>query len=181
MGKAIRDTPAGHLLRLIGFKTQLSWPEEVPGFEPQQMPAIAEEISTSGEDLEKTLSKISARVGTTIEGEITNKLSEKELAGAIVVTFAENDEDNPRNWSQGKKTWILTLVNVYTFVVYLTASIITPDAEFIMQRYNVSIVVASLGLSMYVVGCRCDLYMSLLCRVAANVNKMASGPCSSHH
>ncbi|KAK6382736.1 hypothetical protein LTS17_003405 [Exophiala oligosperma] len=157
MAQALRDTPAGHLLRLIGFRSYLSWPEEAPNFEPRQMPAIAKEISSSSDDLEKTLSKISARVGTkTDEGSdiITNnkKLSRKELADAIVVTFAENDQDNPRNWPQRKKTWTLTLVNVYTFVVYLTASIITPDVEFIMQRYNVSIVVASLGLSMYVVG-----------------------------
>lgn len=183
MAQALRDTPAGHLLRLIGFRSYLSWPEEAPNFEPRQMPAIAKEISSSSDDLEKTLSKISARVGTkTDEGSdiITNnkKLSRKELADAIVVTFAENDQDNPRNWPQRKKTWTLTLVNVYTFVVYLTASIITPDVEFIMQRYNVSIVVASLGLSMYVVGCKCPCFW--LGWVAANVNQTVWVPCSSH-
>ena len=49
--------------------------------------------------------------------------------------------------------WTLTVVNLYTFVVYLTASVITPTAGAIMERYNISLVVASLGLSMYVVGC----------------------------
>lgn len=154
MAQAIRDTPAGQFLRFVGFGSWLAYPEEVEGFEPQQMPTVAEEVSTpSEEDLEKTLSKISAKIGTT-EGEITNKLSEKELADVIVVSFTKDDQGNPRNWSQAKKTWTLTLINTYTFVVYLASSIITPDAEAIMQRYNVSIVVASLGLSMYVVGCR---------------------------
>lgn len=155
MAQAIRDTPAGQFLRSVGFGSWLAYPEEVDGFEPQQMSTVAEEVSTPSEDddLEKTLSKISAKIGTT-EGEITTKLSENELADVIVVSFTKDDQGNPRNWSQGKKTWTLTLINTYTFVVYLAASIITPDAEVIMQRYNVSIVVASLGLSMYVVGCK---------------------------
>ncbi|KAK5196224.1 hypothetical protein LTR92_003768 [Exophiala xenobiotica] len=156
MAQAIRDTPAGQFLRYVGFSSWLAYPEEEDGFEPEPMPTVAEEVSApiGASDLERTLSKISAKVGTKTEGEITNnlKLSEKELADVIVVSFTKDDQGNPRNWPQAKKTWTLTLINTYTFVVYLSASIITPDAEVIMQRYNVSTVVASLGLSMYIVG-----------------------------
>ncbi|KIV80851.1 hypothetical protein PV11_08327 [Exophiala sideris] len=152
MANLIRDTPAGHLLRTVGFKSWLAYPEELPGFEPQQMPAVSEALPTSNnEDLEKTLSKITAKE-TTTSGLTSESSSEKDVGGAIVVSWTENDKDNPRNWSQGKKAFTLTLINVYTFVVYLTASIITPTAEAIMKRYDVSVVVASLGLSMYVVG-----------------------------
>jgi DHA1 family multidrug resistance protein-like MFS transporter len=158
MAQAIRDTPAGQFLRYVGFSSWLAYPEEDDGFEPEPMPTVAEEVSApiGGSDLERTLSKISAKVGTKTEGEITNnmKLSEKELADVIVVSFTKDDQGNPRNWPQAKKTWTLTLINTYTFVVYLSASLITPDAKFIMQRYNVSVVLASLGLSMYIVGCK---------------------------
>lgn len=157
MADSIRDTSAGQFLRAIGFKLWLAYPEELPGFEPQPMPAAAaEELSAShGNDLEKTLSKIAVR-DTTANATTSQSSSEKDITigEAIVVSWTENDRDNPRNWTQGKKAFTLTLINVYTFVVYLTASIITPTAEFIMQRYDVSIIVASLGLSMYVVGCK---------------------------
>ncbi|KAI1611565.1 MFS transporter [Exophiala viscosa] len=152
MANPIRDTSAGQLLRAVGFKSWLAYPEELPSFEPQQMPAVPETLPvTNIEDLEKTLSKIATKE-TASNGLTSESSSEKDVGEAIVVSWTSNDKDNPRNWSQGKKMYTLTLINLYTFVVYLTASIITPTAEFIVKRYDVSIVMASLGLSMYVVG-----------------------------
>lgn len=161
MDAFLRDTPAGHFLRFIGFKRRLPYPEEVPGFRPPSMPVVSQEDeavpSSNAGDLEKVQSRASIAIGMD-QTDITRRLSKDGLSKdglseAIVVSWTENDSDNPRNWSSAKKNWTLTLINLYTFVVYCTASIITPTAEFITQRFNVSIVVASLGLSMYVVGC----------------------------
>lgn len=46
----------------------------------------------------------------------------------------------------------MVVISVYTFVVYCTASIITPTVEIVMERYHISAEVAALGLSLYVFG-----------------------------
>ncbi len=164
---AIRDTPAGQFLRLIGLKSWLYYPEEITGFELPNLPWISEEQFPSTDDnatdkdlekdlekdMEKSLPSCSVRLSTPPD-ELSSAWSQKAIAEPIVVSFSEDDNDNPRNWSSTKKAWTVTIINIYTFVVYCTASIITPTASFVVQKYDVSVVVASLGLSMYVVGCR---------------------------
>jgi DHA1 family multidrug resistance protein-like MFS transporter len=156
---AIRDTPAGQFLRLIGLKSWLYYPEEVTGFELPSFPWVSEETlpptvdGVTEKDIEKSLPSISIRLATPPD-ELSSAVSQKALAEPIIVSFSEDDMDNPRNWSTSKKAWTVTIINVYTFVVYATASIITPTAGAIVQKYDVSIVVASLSLSMYVVGCK---------------------------
>lgn len=164
---AIRDTPAGQALRLLGLKSWLYYPEEVAGFELPNLPWTSEEQlppTSDGEketetekdiekDIEKSLPSLTIRLATPPD-EVSSAWSQKALAEPIVVSFSEDDKENPRNWSAKKKAWTVTIINIYTFVVYCTASIITPTAGFITQKYDISLVVASLGLSMYVVGCK---------------------------
>ena len=168
---AIRDTPAGQFLRLIGLKSWLYYPEEVTGFELPHLPWISEEVlppssdsltetETEKEiekdierDIEKSIPSISVRLATPPDA-VSSAWSQKALAEPIEVCFSEDDKENPRNWSTTKKAWTVTIINLYTFVVYCTASIITPTAGLIVQKYDVSVVAASLGLSMYVVGCK---------------------------
>ncbi|EXJ56374.1 uncharacterized protein A1O5_12641 [Cladophialophora psammophila CBS 110553] len=152
MADFLKETPAGQFLRLIGCRSaNLLYPEEKPGFEPAAagLPIVCERAPSPAEsDLEKTLSKLSATVRASEKCE-TSPNPDNE---AIIVSWTEHDPGNPRNWSQAKKTWTLVVVNLYTFCVYCTASIITPTAEAIQQRYHISILVASMGLSLYVVG-----------------------------
>lgn len=177
MRESLRDAPAGQALRFIGVKGPwLDYPEEVSGFEPSKMPhlnsqSISEPADTPDEPLskstsdttdvaEKTSSKPVAEVGAS-GSDIIRQMSQKGLSDVIVVTWTDNDEDNPRNWSDRKKSWVMIVVNIYTFVVYCTASIITPTAEAMMRRYDVSLVVSSLALSMYVLGCKYAPYAYL--------------------
>ena len=156
---AIRDTPAGQFLRSIGLKSWLYYPEEVTGFELPSLPWASEETlpptadNLTEKDIEKSLPSISIRLATPTD-EMSIAASQKPLAEPVVVSFTDNDRENPRNWSAAKKAWTVSIINIYTFVVYCTASIITPAAESIVKRYNVSLIVASLSLSMYVVGCK---------------------------
>ena len=155
MADSIRDTPAGEFLRFVGFKSSLCYPEERADYQPPCIPVLADDIPSSDEkDLEKSIPKTSATTAAS-EEEKARPLSGKDLSSEIVVSWTENDKNNPRNWSSRKKTWTVAIINLYTFVVYCTASIITPTGDFIVRKFNVSIIVASLGLSMYVVGCRC--------------------------
>ncbi len=180
---AIRDTPAGQFLRLIGLKSWLYYPDEVTGFELPNLPWMSEEElpptgdNVTDKDIEKSIPSISIRLSTPTD-EVSSAISHKALAEPIVVSFPEGDKENPRNWSAKKKAWTVTIINIYTFVVYCTASIITPTAGLVVEKYDVSPVAASLGLSMYVVGCK-FLVLTLKPHSSLTILKMASAPCSS--
>lgn len=150
MASFIKETPAGQFLRLLGFQQHwLLYPEEIPGFEPNESTSDFERGPSPVEsDLEKTVVKVPATIRSSEKDQSADDPDVK------IVAFVENDPANPRNWSQSKKYWTLIVVNLYTFCVYCTASIITPTAGVIQERYHVSTEVASLGLSMYVVGCK---------------------------
>lgn len=56
------------------------------------------------------------------------------------------------NWSYGKKIWVIFQVGLLTFSVYIGSSIYTAGVEDIMQEYHVSLVAATLGLTLFVAG-----------------------------
>lgn len=152
--QAIRDTPAGQLLRTLGYQTWLPYPEEADDFQAPTFTTVKSDSPPKDTlALEKTPSKISA-VADIPQSELTRRLSANGLSDASIVSWYENDPENPRNWSSLKKNWTMLVIVLYTFVVYCGASIIAPTAEFVMARYHVSQDVANLGLSMYIVGCK---------------------------
>ena len=150
----IRDTPTGQLLRTLGFQAWLSYPEEASDFQAPKFTTITSDVVPEGAlTLEKTPSKISA-IADVPQSEASLHLSENGVSDATIVSWYENDLENPRNWSRLKKNWTLLIIVLYTFVVYGGASIIAPTAEFVMARYNISQDIANLGLSTYIVGCK---------------------------
>jgi MFS transporter, DHA1 family, multidrug resistance protein len=135
----LRDTPFGQLLRAVGFKSSLQYPEERHGFQPPPFATVSEApVTCATEELPKV--------------EVVRQLSQKGLTDASVVDWYTNDPDYPRNWTHKKKSWVMVVISLYTFVVYCAASIITPTADIVMKKYNVSIDIAYLGLSLYVAG-----------------------------
>ncbi|KKO97365.1 hypothetical protein THAR02_10534 [Trichoderma harzianum] len=73
--------------------------------------------------------------------------------GAILVDwYYTDDPDNPYNWSRNKRLAINVLICLYTFVVYTTSAIYTTSEGGIIQRFGVSEIKATLGLSIYVLG-----------------------------
>ncbi|KAF2012679.1 MFS general substrate transporter [Aaosphaeria arxii CBS 175.79] len=71
--------------------------------------------------------------------------------GTILVDwYSTDDEDNPQNWSFGKKAVVLTQILLYTMSVYMGSAIYAPSASGVMKEFGVSLSVASLPLSMYV-------------------------------
>jgi DHA1 family multidrug resistance protein-like MFS transporter len=77
----------------------------------------------------------------------------KTKDGAILVDwYYTDDAENPHNWSNSKRALITTLICLYTFVVYTTSAIYTSSTEGIMMEFGVSTLVATLGLSLYVLG-----------------------------
>ncbi|KAB8230260.1 MFS transporter [Aspergillus alliaceus] len=73
--------------------------------------------------------------------------------GTILVDwYYTDDSENPHNWSNSKRALIATLICLYTFVVYTTSAIYTSSTEGIMKDFGVSTLLATLGLSLYVLG-----------------------------
>ncbi|KAM0453098.1 hypothetical protein ACHAPV_009213 [Trichoderma viride] len=73
--------------------------------------------------------------------------------GTIVVDwYTTDDHENPQNWSSRKKLFVVLQIYLYTLAVYIGSAIITPSQPFIEARFGVSPEVASMGLSLYVLG-----------------------------
>ncbi|GLA17646.1 hypothetical protein AnigIFM63309_005817 [Aspergillus niger] len=66
--------------------------------------------------------------------------------------YSADDEENPHNWSQIKKAFVLGVIGAYSFVVYMSAPIYTPSENAFIEEYHVNNAESSLGLALYVLG-----------------------------
>ncbi|KAJ5604413.1 hypothetical protein N7510_009567 [Penicillium lagena] len=77
----------------------------------------------------------------------------KTKDGTILVDwYYTDDAENPHNWSNLKRALTTTIICLYTFVVYTTSAIYTSSEGGVMKEFGVSQIVATLGLSLYVLG-----------------------------
>ncbi|TFB00124.1 Caffeine resistance protein 5 [Trichoderma ghanense] len=78
----------------------------------------------------------------------------KKLESGITLVdwYSTDDADNPQNWSSKKKVFVVLQIYLYTLAVYIGSAIITPSQPFIEAKFGVGPEVASLGLSLYVLG-----------------------------
>ncbi|GAA5958694.1 hypothetical protein JCM3765_006006 [Sporobolomyces pararoseus] len=67
-----------------------------------------------------------------------------------LVTFEENDQDRPLNWSDGKRAFVGSLIGLLTFCVYIGSAIYTPSIPGLMKDLGASQVLATAGLSLFV-------------------------------
>lgn len=70
----------------------------------------------------------------------------------LVDWYTTNDPANPQNWSTATKCAVTAVICCYTFAVYAGSSIYSPAEQGIMEAFNISLPVASLGLALYVLG-----------------------------
>ncbi|CAG9946443.1 unnamed protein product [Clonostachys rosea f. rosea IK726] len=68
------------------------------------------------------------------------------------VVFSQDDPENPKNWSKGRK-WYCTMVIALTcFVVAFSSAVITADVKGVVEEFAVSEEVALVSISIFVVG-----------------------------
>ncbi|CAG8897335.1 unnamed protein product [Penicillium nalgiovense] len=181
MASVIRDAPFGQLVRLLTNNKYFQYPEEKPDFklpdtwlqllnsngdESDEKKVIQQDSNGSPGDSEP-LSRAStqasmqfteARLEADEQHEIEKIKSipiapRKTKDGSILVDwYYTDDSENPHNWSNGKRALITILICLYTFVVYTTSAIYTSSTEGVMKEFGVSTLVATLGLSLYVLG-----------------------------
>ncbi|KAI9833028.1 MAG: hypothetical protein M1819_003860 [Sarea resinae] len=91
----------------------------------------------------------------TTEGHILKTVRSKDtgqLERYELVTYFENDPENPKNWSKAFK-WYCTMVVAFTcFVVAFCSSVVTPDTQGIADRFGYSNEVALLSITLFVIG-----------------------------
>jgi DHA1 family multidrug resistance protein-like MFS transporter len=81
------------------------------------------------------------------------KSPKEEGTDSLLVTWnGPDDPENPMNWSHWKKIWVMCQVSLLTFSVYIGSAIYTAGIEGVMQEYHVSLVAATLGLTLFVAG-----------------------------
>lgn len=69
-----------------------------------------------------------------------------------LVTFADGDPENPKNWSKLFKWYITMVVAITCFVVAFCSSVITADVPGVSESFNVSHEAALVPISVFVVG-----------------------------
>ncbi|KAJ5786900.1 major facilitator superfamily domain-containing protein [Penicillium pulvis] len=175
MEAVIREAPMGQLVRFLTKNKYLQYPEEKPGFElPEpwiQMMQSLEATKSKPENPEpqegrhnsgqsdaishsSTLHEDSEMNAQDLEKVKSTPITPKKTKdGAILVDWYYTDDDeNPHNWSNLKRALLTTIICLYTFVVYTTSAIYTASELGIMKEFGVSEIVATLGLSIYVLG-----------------------------
>lgn len=63
-----------------------------------------------------------------------------------------DDPENPQNWSNARKYFIMFQIMLLTSVTYMGSSMYTPGEEGIREEFKVGHVVATLNMSLYVLG-----------------------------
>ena len=69
-----------------------------------------------------------------------------------LVTFKENDPENPKNWSKGYKWWCTMVVALTCFCVAFNSAVVTSDIIGVVETFDVSEEVALLPITLFVVG-----------------------------
>ncbi|PPJ56276.1 hypothetical protein CBER1_00733 [Cercospora berteroae] len=69
-----------------------------------------------------------------------------------LVTFVENDPDNPKNWSKGYKWYGTMVVAITCFAVAFNSAVITADLVGPAETFGVSEEVSLLAITLFVVG-----------------------------
>lgn len=83
----------------------------------------------------------------------TIKATPDEDSQQIIVTWdGDDDPDNPYNWPLHNKIFFMISICFVTISVYMASAIYTPGIEEIMEEFQISQTVATLPLSLFVVG-----------------------------
>ncbi|KAJ3534206.1 hypothetical protein NM208_g7639 [Fusarium decemcellulare] len=111
-----RDAVIGSVIRAAGGRKLLRYPEEEAEFK------LPDEWR-----LDSRADNQSPSASPSSSANPNDDLQQQEHSQSKHITtvswYAEDDPDNPYNWSRRKTTWVSTLLFAYTFAAYVGASI----------------------------------------------------------
>ena len=84
--------------------------------------------------------------------EDNDQLQELDSSRIIVAWESDDDPDNPHNWPLSHKVLFISQIGFLTWSIYMGSSIYVPGQLQLMQEFGISAVVATLPLSLFVLG-----------------------------
>ncbi|RSL97651.1 hypothetical protein CDV31_012929 [Fusarium ambrosium] len=68
----------------------------------------------------------------------------------LVDWYGKDDPENPQNWPSSRKLLVTFQICILNFGIYIGSSIYTPGELSVMEEFGASEIVATLGLSLFV-------------------------------
>ncbi|KAJ6606381.1 major facilitator superfamily domain-containing protein [Mycena vulgaris] len=148
-----RSSLYGTQFIIPGSETEI---ELTPVPEPSAMEDGSKRANASEESLPREVKRDSVALALVKEVEDGGQTSPNQIIALsdlnLVGWDGEDDPDNPRNWSLKKRVFVSSSISFLTFSVYIGSAIYTASIPGIMQEFNVSLVHATLGLTLYIIG-----------------------------
>ncbi|TVY91629.1 Caffeine resistance protein [Lachnellula willkommii] len=157
----LQGTIFGQAMRLVSGNKFFRYPDEIdpslwkkaiqndtPDETPEQSGVVAAD-SEKGMDRE---AQSSSSQNQELQDD-TEKVSKKDVL--LVGWYGPHDPENPQNWPVSLRHTIIAQMCLLNFSVYIASSMYTPGEADFMKNFNVSEVVATLGLSLFTFGYGC--------------------------
>lgn len=152
MKDLFRETVFGRIIRLVSRGKLFAYSEEIdPSALQKYQPLHSESSSTSLNIDGKQTDQESGKVSGQPENSTIFADNEKGV-DHLLVDWAPNDPDNPRNWSTPKKLFVTFQICLLTTSVYIGSAIYTAGLQGVQDQFHISPVKALLGLTLFVIG-----------------------------
>lgn len=152
MKELFRETVFGRLVRLASGGKFFAYEEELdPSTLQKYLPSASESSSTTPPQDERRDTNQEDDKGSGSEKSSAPTDQEKG-ADHLLVDWAPNDRQNPRNWSTPKKVFVTFRICLLTTSVYIGSAIYTAGLQGVVADFHISPVHALLGLTLFVLG-----------------------------
>lgn len=141
----IKDTAFGRVVNHLSNHRFFKQPEEKEDF------IIPDKYISKKSESPSLESKFLHQVSDLEKGSSDNGETYPDNGGFILVEwYGDDDKENPRNWSFGKKLWTQCIISIFTAITYMGTSIYTPGIPEIVVELNTSHTKALVPLTVFV-------------------------------
>ncbi|KAH8165466.1 hypothetical protein CIB48_g2795 [Xylaria polymorpha] len=138
----LRNTTFGELARLLSGKKIFPYPDEVDSSLLKK--------GTRRDDSEQSNGSVTKSEKEDEQDTTTHNGSDEEIF--LVDWYGPDDPENPQNWPTIWKHAMMFQLCILNFGVYIASSIYVPGEQDLMEEFGVSVIVATLGLSLFTLG-----------------------------
>ena len=145
----LRDSFVGRVTYHLSKHKYFAHPEEAKDYiVPEKYLADYKPIDNQGEP---NSSQSSSSNNTIVDN---NNNNDNDVDGdKIVVTWdGDDDPENPQNWPTLQKAFFIFQISFLTTSVYMGSAVYTPGIEELMHDFGIGRVVATLPLTLFVIG-----------------------------
>ncbi|CUM65543.1 uncharacterized protein PRCAT00003189001 [Priceomyces carsonii] len=143
-----RDSFYGRIAYHLSGKKLFQHPEEKPGY---VIPAKYLPEDRTATQSQSSLSE-KAKKDTEVDREESDSEASEKPDIILAEWDGEDDPENPYNWPFYQKAFFIGEIMFLTVSVYMASAVYTPGIEEIMERFQIGRVVATLPLSLFVIG-----------------------------